>query len=62
MEIAGRRVAYLSRDHARSLRAMLKAQQFGKCAVRVRARIVGGWKTNESEGHYGIKLDLPADL
>lgn len=54
--IESQRVGYLSRRHARELRA----QSDGDVAWTVAAVIVGGWyEADGSEGHYGVKLDLP---
>ena len=56
--INGRKVGYLSRDAAQSYRAELAAINSRMPNAQVRAQIIGGWKNDDSEGHYGVKLNL----
>ena len=70
VEIGGKHVAYLSREHAREVCIVLQWRMLATCA----ARIVGGWKREAtmnkdgserraaSEGSFGVRLDvvLPA--
>ena len=51
--IAGRLVAYLTREHAIEYH-----QHIGALASSCDAKIVGGWKNDESEGSYGVKLKI----
>lgn len=58
--IDGHKVGYLMRDDApRYLRALEAVNCDGETAS-VRAKIVGGWRTNQHDaGHFGVRLALP---
>jgi hypothetical protein len=58
--IQGQKVGYLMRDDApRYLKALAAIGRHGDIAS-VRAKIVGGWRTNQHDaGHFGVKLALP---
>jgi hypothetical protein len=51
--IENRLVGYLARQHAIEYRQHLGAQ-----ASSCGAKIVGGWKDERGEGHFGIKLKI----
>ncbi|MFN4284082.1 MAG: HIRAN domain-containing protein [Alphaproteobacteria bacterium] len=56
------KVGYLDRATAKSFRRQLKkVEPPGQKieAARCAGLIVGGWRDEDSEGHFGIKLDLP---
>lgn len=56
--IDDRLVGYLARDEA--LRLKTQMDEAGLTAVRCRARIRGGWRTNQyDEGSYGVTLAMP---
>jgi hypothetical protein len=56
--IDGRRVGYLEREQARRVSSQLNDANLS--AVRCKARIRGGWRTNQhDEGHYGVALSVP---
>jgi hypothetical protein len=60
VSIAGQKVGYLSRDDASQYQTSLVAAGFGSQRVKVGAKIVGGWRTNQHDaGHFGVKLALP---
>lgn len=54
-------VGHFSRDDARSYRRILSQIGFRdrRITVECSALIVGGWKRGDSEGHFGVKLDIP---
>jgi hypothetical protein len=53
-------LGYLPRDSAGRLSPVMQSRCRG--AIEARGLIVGGWKDDESEGHYGIRVWLtPAD-
>lgn len=66
VEMGGKLVAYLSREHAREVHIVLAGRPRATC----RAKIVGGWKREAtyradgtlkrdgSEGSFGVRLDL----
>jgi hypothetical protein len=58
VEIEGNTVGYLSRNDAEIFRDMLDEEDSRGVKVKAPARITGGWKRADSEGHYGIVLDL----
>jgi hypothetical protein len=54
VEIGGRRVGYLARDHARIYR-----RRFGQRSVHCGGLVVGGWDRGGGDaGHFGVRLDL----
>jgi hypothetical protein len=58
--IGGLKVGYLMRDDAPRYLAALRAAGRDGEAASVRAKIVGGWRTNQHDaGHFGVKLALP---
>jgi hypothetical protein len=59
VDIQGRTVGYLSREHARLYRKQFERAGY---ASTCEARIRGGWDRGEGgQGHYGVFLDLPMD-
>lgn len=59
VEIQGKTVGYLDRQHARYYRKTLAAGGFKGRTARCNAIIVGGWdRGNGDVGHYGVKLDI----
>jgi hypothetical protein len=53
-------VGHLSRDDASRFRVAMQNMGMADCALKVPAKIVGGWiQANGDEGHFGVKLDLP---
>jgi hypothetical protein len=58
VELAGETVGYLSRNDAESFREMLDDEDVRGAKVKAKARITGGWKRDDDEGHFGIALDL----
>lgn len=58
VEICGDIVGYLSRVDAESFREMLVEEDFRGAKVKAPAKINGGWRREDGEGHYGIVLDL----
>jgi len=61
VSIEGKIVGYLDRERARSYREQIAAAGQPDAAAVVAARIVGGWLRQDSEGHYGVKLDIPIE-
>lgn len=60
VSIAGKKVGYLSREDASQYQAALEAAGHGGRSVKVAAKVVGGWRTNQHDaGHFGVKLALP---
>lgn len=56
--IDNRLVGYLARNQA--LRLKTQMDEAGLTAVRCRARVRGGWRTNQyDEGSYGVMLAMP---
>lgn len=51
-------VGYLPREVARDYRKWLIKIDTSMPIVAANAKIVGGWKDERSEGHYGVKLDF----
>ncbi|MEM9317732.1 MAG: hypothetical protein AAGA70_01855 [Pseudomonadota bacterium] len=58
VKIKNRTVGYLSRKVNYSYRTALSQISLRLPAASVDALIVGGWKNNRSEGHYGVQLDM----
>ena len=58
VQINGKVVGYLSRDNARKYRKELSVLDASLPAAIVEAVIVGGWSGPESEGDFGVKLNL----
>ena len=63
VDIDGRTVGYLKRDHAaRYVKRLLEDGRSGE-VLNVRAYITGGWRTNQhDEGHFGVQLETPWPL
>jgi len=65
VKIQGLPVGYLSKADAKEWRKMLRTEKAKEATVRVRALIVGGWLANDkkgvSQGHFGVKLDVPVE-
>jgi len=56
--ISGNTVGYLPRDQASRVAAQMAEDGIGRAACR--ARIVGGWRTNQyDEGSFGVRLAVP---
>lgn len=57
VDIQGRTVGYLKREHARQVREQIRSD----CPpLTCRAMIVGGWDRGEDDrGFFGVKLDIP---
>jgi hypothetical protein len=58
VDLNGETVGYLARDDARAFRQMLAEEGERGAEVRAPAVITGGWRRPNSEGHFGIALDL----
>lgn len=58
VEVGGKTVGYLARDDAEIFREMLEEEGLKGAKVTARAKITGGWRRDDGEGHYGISLDL----
>lgn len=58
VDLNGVTVGYLARDDARAFRQMLAEEGERGADVRAPAVITGGWRRPNSEGHFGIALDL----
>lgn len=61
VDIEGYTVGYIPRDEARKIQQDLFGVSRSGTAV-CNAVIVGGWKDEESEGHFGVRLDLEIPL
>ena len=62
VDIAGRCVGYISREHARQLRRKMREEGVQKCALRVKVRIRGGWDRGADDvGLFGVTVDLPTN-
>lgn len=61
VHIDGQLVGYLGRAHAATMADILKRK--GLAGAQANAVIVGGWVgrkgRQKSEGHFGVKLDIP---
>ena len=58
--IDGRKVGYLNRQHAKAMTVILRNHKLG--GAEAAAVIVGGWTGragHKSDGHYGVRLDIP---
>lgn len=56
--IDGRTIGYLSRDQAKRVSSQML--QDGVDRARCKAKIVGGWRTNQHDsGHFGVRLGIP---
>jgi len=62
VKIDNRLVGYLPRNEAITYRDELRAIDAAMPTGEVRAQIVGGWKNDEEEGHFGVKLNLKRPL
>lgn len=51
--IDGTKVGYIPKDKAARLKELS-----GEKTIDCPAIVIGGWKINDDEGHYGVKLDL----
>ncbi|SIT86022.1 hypothetical protein SAMN05421665_2201 [Yoonia rosea] len=58
VRINGLLVGYLPKTDATKYRDELKALDPSLPIAAARAKIVGGWIDEESEGHFGVKLNL----
>lgn len=62
VDIEGKTVGYLSRENARQYRKRIKEAGYSGITATCSAMIVGGWdRGGGDKGHFGVKLDLPAD-
>lgn len=52
------KVGYLNRHDARAYRSKMADQTNRVPAFKVNALIVGGYKKDGEEGHYGVQLDM----
>jgi hypothetical protein len=59
VDIEGMTVGYLERKFAREYRKRLSEAGYPDLAAACNALITGGWRRYESEGHFGVRLDLP---
>lgn len=60
VDIEGKTVGYLQRDHARQLRKQMRQKGLRPSKIECSAMIVGGWDRGEDDtGHYGVMLDVP---
>lgn len=62
VRIKGAVVGYLPRDEAKKYREELTQVDISMPSAVVRAKIVGGWLDEESEGNFGVKLSLKRPL
>ncbi len=51
-------VGYLPKNDAKKYRENLQLIDSSMPIASVRAKVVGGWRDEESEGHFGVKLNL----
>lgn len=59
VEISGRKVGYLSRSDAKSLRKIMAHKKWGNAKVSCPALIKGGWDRGRGdEGDFGVSLDV----
>ena len=62
VEIEGRTVGHLGRDHAKQYRKKLAEAGHPHITASCMANIRGGWdRGNGSRGRYGVWLDLPVE-
>jgi hypothetical protein len=59
VEVMGRLVAYVKRRDAAILAPLLRDTCGG--AIEARGLIVGGWKNDDSEGFYGVRVWLTSN-
>ena len=59
-EISGLRVGYLSREDAKEFSEYMRRQNVR--SIRVAAIVSGGWRDSKSEGYYGVRVEVPAEL
>ena len=60
VEILGHVVGFLSRENARQFRLRMKEAGFHGHALKLKARIRGGWdRGDDHEGLFGVTVDLP---
>ena len=59
VDIEGMTVGYLDRKFAREYRRRLSEAGYPGLTAACNALITGGWRRDESEGHFGVRLDLP---
>ena len=52
-------VGHLTRKFAREYRNRLSEAGYSGLAAACNALITGGWQRGASEGHFGVRLDLP---
>lgn len=53
-------VGYFDKATAKKFQKFLVSKNLDHNSVfAINALIVGGWKDDESVGHYGVKLDVP---
>ncbi|WP_206453580.1 HIRAN domain-containing protein [Aurantimonas marina] len=58
VKLHGRKVGYLPRDQAERVGEQMR--DVGLTAAVCRARVRGGWRTNQyDEGHFGVRLAIP---
>jgi len=55
-------VGYLPRDEALAYRLSLAEIESGCPNAKAKAKIVGGWRNEESEGDFGVKLNFKMPL
>jgi HIRAN domain len=61
VDVGGSTVGYLDRANAIAYRKHLAGNGHDGSSLECTARIVGGWfRSHEDEGHFGVRLDLPA--
>ena len=58
VSVSNLKVGYLSREDARRYRNDLSKIDVHLPDCEVKAKIVGGWKESDSEGDFGIKLNV----
>ena len=58
VQIDGRLVGYLPKNDAAAYRQELENIDAQLPSVAVRAKVVGGWRDEDSEGEFGVKLNL----
>lgn len=62
VDIKGKKVGYLSRDHAPQYRQQLKKDGHPHAIATCTARIKGGWdRGDDDQGDFGVWLDLPRE-
>lgn len=62
IDIEGKPVGHLSREHATQYRKHLKKAGHPNITASCKAKIRGGWDRGDGDrGHYGVWLDLPME-